>query len=79
MTNPLAEPQSFFHPRATPCQCFSEAEIVLRDPSAHRWLQAALAAAMALDPVDAANDAEVMAGILDRWATHVLSHHSPSA
>ena len=74
------EQPSFFRPRAgNCCSCFLEADEILRDPSAHHWLKVALAGALALDPVDAANDAEVLAGVLDRWSTHVLGHHSPSA
>jgi hypothetical protein len=41
-------------------------EEVLRDPSASFWLKAALRSALARDPVDAANDAEVLALLLDR-------------
>jgi hypothetical protein len=41
-------------------------EEVLRDPSASFWLKAALRSALARDPVDAANDAEVVALLLDQ-------------
>jgi hypothetical protein len=41
-------------------------EEVLRDPSASFWLKAALRSALGRDPVDAANDAEVLARLLDR-------------
>jgi hypothetical protein len=41
-------------------------EEILRDPSASFWLKAALRSALARDPVDAANDAEVLALLLDR-------------
>lgn len=41
-------------------------EEVLRDPSASFWLKAALRSALARDPVDAANDAEVLVRLLDR-------------
>lgn len=41
-------------------------EEVLRDPSASVWLRAAIRSALARDPVDAANDAEVLARLLDR-------------
>lgn len=44
----------------------------LRDPAASRWFISALEAAMRRDPVDAANDAEVLARILDRHAHRVL-------
>jgi len=40
-------------------------EEVLRDPSASFWLKAALRSALSRDPVDAANDAEVLARVLE--------------
>ncbi len=40
-------------------------EEVLRDPSASFCLKAALRSALGRDPVDAANDAEVLARLLD--------------
>jgi hypothetical protein len=40
-------------------------EEVLRDPAASLWLRNALRAALVRDPVDAANDAEVLARLLD--------------
>ena len=39
---------------------------VLHDPSASSWLRTALLTALTRDPVDAANDAEVLARLLDR-------------
>lgn len=47
-------------------------EEVLRDPSASLWLKAALRSALARDPVDAANDAEVLALLLDRRCRSML-------
>lgn len=47
-------------------------EEVLRDPSASFWLKAALRSALARDPVDAANDAEVLALLLDRRCRSML-------
>ena len=47
-------------------------EEVLRDPSASFWLKAALRSALARDPVDAANDAEVLALLLDRRCWSML-------
>ena len=47
-------------------------EEVLRDSSASFWLKAALRSALALDPVDAANDAEVLARLLDRRCRSML-------
>jgi hypothetical protein len=42
------------------------ATMVLADPAASRWLTEALKSALLRDPVDAANDADVLAQILDR-------------
>lgn len=39
-------------------------ETVLADPSCSNWLRNALTTALTRDPVDAANDAEVMAKLL---------------
>jgi hypothetical protein len=47
-------------------------EEVLRDPSASSWLKAALLSALARDPVDAANDAEILALSLDRRCRSML-------
>lgn len=47
-------------------------EEVLRDPSASFWLKAALRSALARDPVDAANDAKVLACLLDRRCWSIL-------
>lgn len=47
-------------------------EEVLRDPSASAWLKAALRSALARDPVDAANDAEILALLLDRRCWSML-------
>ena len=47
-------------------------EEVLRDPSASFWLKAALRSALSRDPVDAANDAEVLALLLDRRCRSML-------
>jgi hypothetical protein len=38
---------------------------VLADPSTSHWLKSAIEAAMARDPVDALNDALVLAEVLD--------------
>jgi hypothetical protein len=40
-------------------------EDILRDPAASLWLTAALRTALERDPVDAANDAEVLFRVLD--------------
>jgi hypothetical protein len=48
------------------------AEQVICDPAASSWLKKALGAALTRDPVDAANDAEVLARILDRRCRKAL-------
>src|SRR6185437_13642196 len=49
-------------------------EQILADPAASDWLKAALHSALSRDPVDAANDAEVLARVLDRWCRQMLEH-----
>lgn len=46
---------------------------ILADPAASSWLKNALREALSRDPVDAANDAEVLAKLLDRRCWRVLS------
>jgi hypothetical protein len=46
---------------------------VLRDPAASFWLKDALRSALERDPVDAANDARVLARLLDRRCRAILS------
>ena len=46
---------------------------ILADPAASLWLRHALLGALSRDPVDAANDAEVLAGLLDRRCRRILS------
>jgi hypothetical protein len=48
------------------------AETVLTDPAASVWLRAALRSALVRDPVDAANDAEVLARVLDARCRSIL-------
>lgn len=70
----------YLHPRFNlPCDCFPDIEDILRDPSAHHWLKVALTEALALHPVDVADDAEVLVDVLGRWADHQIRNHSPSA
>ena len=45
---------------------------VLADPTASFWLRNALLAALSRDPVDTANDAEVLARLLDRRCREIL-------
>jgi hypothetical protein len=49
-----------------------EVRAVLADPAASHWLKNALRSAMARDPVDAANDADVLARLLDLRARKIL-------
>ncbi len=41
---------------------------IMSDPSASTWLKNCLQSAMQRDPVDAANDAQVLAAVLDQRA-----------
>jgi hypothetical protein len=50
-----------------------EVEEVLADPAASFWLKEALSSALNRDSVDAANDAEVLAQLLDRRCQEILS------
>ncbi|MEL7491691.1 MAG: hypothetical protein AAGJ73_13315 [Pseudomonadota bacterium] len=43
---------------------------ILNDPAASKWLKEALEKALPRDPVDAANDAEVLAMVLLHRAIH---------
>jgi hypothetical protein len=45
---------------------------VLGDPAASFWLKDALQSALQRDPVDAANDADVLARLLDRCSRAIL-------
>lgn len=47
-------------------------EEVLADPSASFWLRNALLAALSRDPVDAANEADVLARLLDKRCCEIL-------
>jgi hypothetical protein len=49
-----------------------EIEQVLTDPTASFWLKEALSSALDRDPVDAANDAEVLAQLLGRRCQEIL-------
>jgi hypothetical protein len=56
-------------------------EDILHDPAASLWLKAALRTALERDPVDAANDAEVLLRILDARLRALLEQlgNAPSA
>lgn len=45
---------------------------LLHDPACSHWLKQALTSALARDPVDAANDADVLAAVLDSYCSRVL-------
>lgn len=47
-------------------------EAILNDPAASDWLKLALVSALERDPVDAANDAEVLAAVLRERCDAVL-------
>ena len=49
-----------------------EIEEVLADPTASYWLQGALRSALSRDPVDAANDSEVLARLLEQRCRAIL-------
>jgi hypothetical protein len=53
------------------------AEMIFCDPSASRWLLGALRSALLRDPVDAANDAQVLAEVLDRHCRLLLQQPVP--
>jgi hypothetical protein len=50
-----------------------QVEQVLFDPAASFWLKDVLRSALARDPVDAANDAEVLFRLLDERCHKLLS------
>jgi hypothetical protein len=50
-----------------------EIAVVLHDPAASSWLKTCLCSALSRDPVDAANDAEVLAQLLERRCRAILS------
>jgi enoyl-CoA hydratase/carnithine racemase len=47
-------------------------EAILNDPAASSWLKLALVSALERDPVDAANDAEVLAAVLRKHCDAAL-------
>lgn len=48
-------------------------ELILNDPASSTWIKNALLSALERDPVDAANDAEVLAIALQEWCDAVLA------
>jgi hypothetical protein len=49
-----------------------QVEQILEDPAASEWLKRALRAALARDPVDATNDAEVLYCVLKKRSDGIL-------
>jgi hypothetical protein len=49
---------------------------LLRDPSTSNWLRNALTSALLRDPVDAANDADILARVLDQKCRLILNQDS---
>lgn len=47
-------------------------EAVIADPAASHWLRDAARAAIARDPVDAVNDADILLGLLQPWAAAIV-------
>jgi hypothetical protein len=55
-----------------------EIAAVLHDSAASSWLKTSLCSALSRDSVDAANDAEVLAQLLERRCRAILSgRHAP--
>jgi hypothetical protein len=57
---------------ATHVGALPQAEQIVGDPAVSFWLKNALLAALTRDPVDAANDADVLAQILDQRSRKIL-------
>jgi hypothetical protein len=51
-------------------------EELLTDPSTSFWLRNALTSALSRDPVDATNDAEILARVLDHRCRLILGQES---
>jgi hypothetical protein len=50
---------------------------ILGDPAASFWLKAALRSALSRDPVDAANDADLLAQVLELRCRNILKNSTP--
>jgi hypothetical protein len=48
-------------------------DTILGDPAASFWLKAALRSSLSRDPVDAANDADILARVLERRCRAILN------
>ena len=51
---------------------------VLVDPAASLWLKSALCSALSRDPIDAANDSEILARLLERRCDRLLEKEQRS-
>ena len=56
-----------------------EVDEIRSDPSASYWLVESLDAALKRDPVDAVNDAEILADVLSKWCESRLAEFLTSA
>jgi hypothetical protein len=65
------------NPPAEPTDEVMEAQAVLADPATSFWLKSAIEAALVRDPVDALNDALVLAAVLDGRLRDVLGLDDP--
>jgi hypothetical protein len=50
---------------------------ILGDPAASFWIKAALCSALSRDPVDAANDADLLAQVLELQCRSILKNSTP--
>ena len=50
---------------------------ILGDPAASFWLKGALRSALSRDPVDAANDADLLAQVLELRCRSILKNSTP--
>jgi hypothetical protein len=57
---------------AKPFEWISQREQILEDPASSEWLKRALRWALVRDPVDAANDAEVLFSVMKKRCDSVL-------
>lgn len=57
----------------TPAGDLPSIEEILGDGAASFWLKTALRSALSRDPVDAANDADVLAQVLERRCRNILN------
>jgi len=53
----------------------AELRALKNGPATSRWLSAGIATAMTRDPIDAANDAEILADLLKRRADAILKSY----